>query len=284
MSTVAVVGLGAMGSRVARRLLQAGRQVVVWNRTPERAAELVELGALAAASPADATRRADAVLTMVSGPAALRTVTEGPSGVAAGASGSTTVIEMSTVGPPAVSRLAAALPEETGLLDAPVLGSLREAEAGRLRVFVGGPDALVERWMPLLSALGSPTHIGPLGSGAAAKLVANATLLAVLGILGESLALADGLGLTRQAAYEVLTATPIAAQVERRWGEIEKGDYPVRFALSLARKDADLIAEAAVGLDLRLTEAARRWFVEAEAAGWGERDYSAVLATILGQA
>jgi 3-hydroxyisobutyrate dehydrogenase/2-hydroxy-3-oxopropionate reductase len=283
MSTIAVVGLGAMGSRIARRLLQAGRQVVVWNRTSERVAELVELGALAAASPADATRRADVVLTMVSGPAALRAVTEGPSGLAAGASRSTTVIEMSTVGPAAVSRLAAALPEEIGLLDAPVLGSLREAESGRLTVFVGGPDALVERWMPLLSALGSPTHVGPLGSGAAAKLVANSTLFGVLCILGESLALADGLGLTRQAAYEVLTATPIAAQVERRWGEIETGEYPVRFALSLARKDADLIAEAGAGLDLRLTEAARTWFAQAEAAGWGERDYSAVLATILGQ-
>lgn len=102
MSTVAVVGLGAMGARIARRLLEYGYDVVVWNRTTERAAELVQLGAAPAASPADAAGRAGAVLTMVSDPAALRAVTEGPSGVAAGVSGSVTVIEMSTVGPAAV--------------------------------------------------------------------------------------------------------------------------------------------------------------------------------------
>ena len=284
MSTVAVVGLGAMGGRIARRFLGAGHAVVVWNRTAERMAELAEVGAAPAATPAEAARRAEAVVTMVSDPAALAAVTEGESGVAAGVAPSATVIEMSTVGPAAVSRLASVLPEGTGLLDAPVLGSVGEAESGSLTIFVGGPGTLAERWTPLLSALGSPIHVGPLGAGAAAKLVANSTLLGTLGVLGEALALADGLGLSRDAAYDVLAATPLAAQAERRREAVETGEYPVRFSLSLARKDADLIAEAAAAssVDLKLAPAARAWLAEAEGAGWGARDYSAVLARILG--
>jgi 3-hydroxyisobutyrate dehydrogenase len=283
MSLVAFVGLGAMGSRMARRLLDAGHEVIVWNRTRERMSPLIDLGAVAAESPAEAARRAEAVITMVSDPPALQAVTEGPNGVAAGAGSSATVIEMSTVGPAAVSRLASVLSKETGLLDAPVLGSLSEAESGSLKIFVGGPAPLVERWTHLLSALGSPLHVGPLGSGAGAKLVANTTLIGVLGVLGEALALAQGLGLSRDTAFAVLAATPLAAQVQRRRHSIETGEYPARFWLSLARKDADLIAEtaAASGVDLRLVTAARTWFADAQDAGWGDRDYSAVLEWML---
>jgi 3-hydroxyisobutyrate dehydrogenase len=284
VSVVAVVGLGAMGSRVARRLLEAGHELVVWNRTTEKAAPLVEAGAVAAATPAEAAARAEAVLTMVADPAALRDVTESEEGVAAGVRAGATVIEMSTVGPDAVRRLASVLEERAGLLDAPVLGSRTEAEAGTLTIFVGGPEELVERWTPLLSVLGSPLHVGPLGSGAAAKLVANTTLVGTIGVLGEALALAEGLGLPREKAFEVLAATPLGAQAERRRASVESGEYPPRFALYLARKDAELVAAAAreAGVDLRLTEAARSWLAEAEEAGLGDRDYSAVLARILG--
>ena len=284
MTVVAVVGLGAMGSRIARRLLDAGHEVVVWNRTAERAAPLVEAGATAAATPAEAARRAEVVVTMVADPAALRDVTEGPEGTAAGVGAEATAIEMSTVGPDAVRRLASILPAGTGLLDAPVLGSRGEAESGTLRIFVGGPAELAERWTPLLSTLGSPLHVGPLGSGAAAKLVANTTLVGTIGVLGEALALADGLGLSREKAFEVLAATPLAGQAERRREAIEGGEYPPRFTLYLARKDAELVVAAAeeAGVDLRLTDAARRWLADADEAGWGDRDYSAVLAWILG--
>jgi 3-hydroxyisobutyrate dehydrogenase-like beta-hydroxyacid dehydrogenase len=285
MSTVAVVGLGRMGSRIARRLLDAGYPVIVWNRTPAKAEELAAHGAEQAASPVDAARRADVVMTMLADAAALQAVTEGTDGIAAGVDDTTTVIEMSTVGPPAISRLAAALPAGR-LLDAPVLGSLPEAEAGKLRIFVGGPDELVEEWTPLLSALGSPLHVGPLGAGAAAKLVANTTLLGTLGVLGEALALAGGLGLSRDTAFEILASTPLAAQAERRRPSLESGEYPPRFSLSLARKDGDLIAEAAAaaGVNLRLAQAVRSWLREADEAGLGDSDYSAVLARIAGTA
>ena len=283
VTTVAVIGLGAMGGRFVRRFLAAGHEVIVWNRTPEKAAELAELGAAPAASPADAARRAEAVITIVADPAALHAVTEGPDGVAAGADESTTVIEMSTVGPDTVRWLASALPPEAGLLDAPVLGSLSEAEEGKLQVFVGGPAPLAEHWTSLLSALGSPMHVGPLGAGASAKLVANATLFGTLSLLGEVVAFADGLGLSRDVTFDVLAATPLAGPAERRRPSIEKGDYPLRFTLALARKDAELITDAArtAGVDLRLLEAARHWLADAEEAGFGDRDYSTVLARII---
>ena len=279
--SVAVVGLGAMGSRIARRFVDARYDVAVWNRTPAKAEELVGLGAHAAATPADAARRSNTVITMVADPAALAAVTEGPDGVAAGIAEAKTVIEMSTVGPAAVKRLASILPHGTALLDAPVLGSLAEAESGTLAIFVGGGTADFERSAELLRVLGSPVHIGPLGSGAAGKLIANFTLFGVLGIVGEAVAAADELGLSRDAVYELLATTPVAAQAERRRPAIERNEYPPRFRLALAQKDAVLLAKAADGVDMRVFRAVRSWLSDAAAAGRGELDYSAMLAQII---
>ena len=272
-----------MGSRMAQRLLDAGHELVVWNRTPEKAADLVSRGAMLAETPSDAARRSEVVITMLADPAALHDVTEGPHGVVDGISEGSTAIEMSTVGPGAISRLRSVLPVEVGMLDAPVLGSLSEVESGSLHIFVGGPRELFERWSPLLAALGSPIHVGPLGSGAAAKLVANSTLFGMIGVLGEALALADALGLSRETAFGVLAASPLGAQAERRREAIETGEYPPRFPLSLAHKDAELVAAAAkaAGVTLPLGEAARSWLAAADSASWGDRDYSAVLAWIL---
>jgi 3-hydroxyisobutyrate dehydrogenase/2-hydroxy-3-oxopropionate reductase len=262
-----------MGSRIAQRLIDAGHELTVWNRT---AAKAEPLGAPVAASPAEAASRAEVVITMVTDPPALVAVTEGPEGVAAGAGEDTTVIEMSTVGPEAIERLASVL--SGPLLDAPVLGSLNEAEEGTLWIFAGGEREHFESSQPLLETLGKPLYVGPSGSGAAAKLVANTILVTVIGALGEALALAQALGLSRETAFEVLGTTALAAQAERRRPALESGEFPPRFPLRLARKDADLIA--AQGLDLRVNEAARSWLAEAEA-GHGDDDYSAVLLTIL---
>ena len=103
MTNLAVIGLGAMGSRIAARLLAAGHDVVVWNRSPERTVPLIDRGASAASTPAEATLGAEGVIIMVSDPSALRDVTEGPTGIGAGADRSTTVLQMSTVNPAALA-------------------------------------------------------------------------------------------------------------------------------------------------------------------------------------
>jgi 3-hydroxyisobutyrate dehydrogenase-like beta-hydroxyacid dehydrogenase len=201
--------------------------------------------------------------------------------VAAGVSEATTVIQMSTVSPAATSRLASVLePTGAGLLDSPVLGSLSEVEAGTLKIFAGGADGLVERWTPLLSHLGTVIQVGPVGAGTAAKLVANSTLVGVLGVLGEAVLVAQKLGLSPEVTFEVLAETPVAAQAERRRSAIESSEFPRRYALSLALKDANLILEAA-GAELKVVAAARDWLAEASEASWSEQDYSALLAYIL---
>lgn len=283
LTTVAVVGLGRMGSAVAGRLLTTGHEVIVWNRSPRRITPLAERGAHPAASPAEAATRAPVVITLVADLPALRAVTAGPGGVAAGVGPGSVVVDASTVGTAGTGFLTAALPAGTGLLDAPVMGSTDAAESGSLTIFAGGPGTVLERVRPVLSVLGTVVHAGPLGAGTAAKLVANAALLAVIASLGEALALARGLGLPGEVTDEVLAATPLAGQASRRRAAIESGSYPPRFALSLARKDAGLImdAAAATGVDLRIAAAVRGWLAEAEAAGLGDRDYTAVLAAIL---
>ena len=270
---------------MARRLVDAGHEVTVWNRTRNRAEPLAAAGARVADQPADAARASEVVITMVRDAAALAAVTEGADGVVAGLAPGSVLVDMSTVGPAAIRRLAEQMPDHAELLDAPVLGSLTEAEEGSLRIFVGGEEALVERAKPLLTVLGEPLHIGPLGSGAAAKLVANSTLFGAIGVLGEAIALGESLGLSRESLFAVLAATPVGAQAERRRTAFEAATYPPRFALALALKDAELVAEAAAsaGLELRVAEAARAWIAEAADDGWGELDYSAVLARIAGQ-
>lgn len=282
MAPVVVIGLGGMGSRIALRLLDAGHQLTVWNRHLARAEPLVAAGASTAETPAEAARQAEAVVTMVADPDALAAVTEGPDGAAAGLAPGSVLIQTSTVGPRSIERLASLVPEDS-LLDAPVLGSFGEIEAGTLRIFVGGQAELVERWTPFLETLGTVLHVGPLGAGTAAKLVANSTLVGVIGLLGEALALGTALGLPAAVAFEVLGVTALGEQAKRRRPAFESGEYPPRFPLSLARKDADLILEAAKehGLELPLAAAGREWLSEAERAGRGADDYSAVLAEIV---
>lgn len=283
MLTVAVVGVGAMGSRIALRLLDAGHEVLIWNRSPGKTGPLVLRGATVVPTPREAASRSRMLITMLAGPQALCAVSEGPDGIAAGSHPGLIVVEMSTVGPAALRQLASLLGPGACLVDAPVVGSTGEAESGTLTIFAGGSAAAVDQAEPLLATLGTVVRAGPPGAGAAAKLVANAALFGTLTILGETLALAGALELPPDVSAAVLASTPLAEQARRRLPMIEAGDYPRRFALSLARKDAELIlrSSAAAGVELPGVAAARRWLAAAQTEGRGDDDYTAMLATIL---
>jgi 3-hydroxyisobutyrate dehydrogenase/2-hydroxy-3-oxopropionate reductase len=285
VTAVAFCGLGQMGSAMARRLLHAGHDLMVWNRTPAKAAPLVEAGAKEASSPAEATRGAEVTVTMLATPDALEQVVLGDSGLASAMADRSTLIDMSTVGADTVKRLRARLDPQVGLLDAPVLGSVSAAADGTLKVFVGGPPELVDRWTPLLSELGRPVHFGPLGSGAAMKLVANLVLGVLMSGLGEALALADALGLEQGQVLDALAESPIGATVKSKRDKIDDDRFPPNFKLSLAAKDLRLVTEAAAGagVELRLAPSARAWLEAAEAAGMGQLDYSAVIAAVRGR-
>ena len=283
---IGVIGLGAMGSRMARRLLEAGHDVAVWNRTGDKASPLADAGADVAESPGELARDRDVVMTMLSDPDALLAVADGGSGIARNLAPSSVWVEMSTVGPSAITELMRLLDDDSRLLEAPVLGSLSEVENGTLKIFIGGPQSLADRLKPLLSHLGTPMYVGPRGSGAAAKLVANLTLVGTIGVLGEAIALGEGLSLPLETTFAILGATPLAAQAERRKPAVASGDYPPRFSLALARKDAHLIEEAASerGLRFPVASAAAHWLDEAAQAGLEQADYSAVLGYIRSRA
>lgn len=285
MATVAFCGLGQMGAPMAGRLLGGPDELVVWNRSPERAAGLVEGGARRAETAADAAAGADVVVTMVSDPGALEAVVFGPDGVVAGVGEEATLIEMSTVGPAAVRGVAERLPAGFDVLDAPVLGSVRQATDGDLEIFVGGDAGALARWRPVLERMGRVTHLGPLGAGASMKLVANSVLGVLMTGLAEALALADSFGLDPTVVLDLLAESPIGATVKSKRAHVESGEYPANFKLSLAAKDLGLVDRAAsdAGLGLRLAPAARAWLEQAEAAGLGDADYSAVIAAVRGR-
>jgi 3-hydroxyisobutyrate dehydrogenase-like beta-hydroxyacid dehydrogenase len=284
MAKLAFCGTGQMGVPMATRLIAAGHDLTVWNRSPDKAKPLIDLGAKPAESPAAAARDAEAAVTMLADPDAVKEVVLGPGGIAEGLPEGATLIEMSTVGPDAIRELAKRLRPRFHVIDAPVLGSVAQAEEGELKIFMGASPEEFARWVKVLGAMGIPFHLGPLGSGASMKLVANSTLGALMTALGEALALADRLGLDQGDVFDVLVGSPIGVTARGKRNLIASGRYPPNFKLRLAVKDVDLVHDTAtrLGLELRVAEAARSWFEDAAARGLGELDYSAVVALITG--
>lgn len=277
MTRVAVLGLGAMGRPMAARLLGAGHDLTVWNRTAGRDEQLVASGARRAATPADAAREADVAITMVSDPGALDSVLFGPGGVTETIASAATLIDMSTVGPTAFLAAADRLPSNA--LDAPVLGSVPHAEAGTLTILVGGEPEVVDRNVELLGALGTVVRAGPIGSGATLKLAANAAAISALVGLGEVLSFTDRTGMDPSVVLDGIGAGPLASLVERWRGRITSTVDDVNFTLALASKDLELIVEEAgrAGAELTVPIAAAARFREAIAAGRGGEDFTAVV-------
>lgn len=282
MAKVAFLGLGLMGTPMATRLLAAGHDLTVWNRTGEKARRLADRGASVAATPAQAVAGVDAAITMVTNPEALEEVVLGEDGVAAGLSPGRLLIDMSTVGPQAVRSIAAQLPSGVSMVDAPVRGSVPEATAGRLAVYVGANPADFDRVVPILTTLGTLHHVGRPGAGAAAKVVVNSTLGAAIVVFGEAIALGDALGLKPSTVMDVLADSPIAGTVRTKRANVESGDYPPSFKLSLALKDLRLVNQVAdrAGHHLPVARATRDWLEQAAQAGASDLDFSAVVATI----
>jgi 3-hydroxyisobutyrate dehydrogenase-like beta-hydroxyacid dehydrogenase len=277
MSAIAVLGLGAMGRAIAARLLDAGHDLRVWNRTSGKDDELVASGSRHAGTPADAVRGAEIVITMVTDPPALETVLFGPDGAASAFPETATLIEMSTVGPTAIASAAERL--SAPVLDAPVLGSVPSVETGTLVILAGGERAVFDRHAELLSVLGRPIYVGPSGSGAWLKLVNNAASTATLVALGELLALTDRAGLEIDSVLQGLEAGPLASLIERWRPRLKGEDQASYFRLALARKDLALVFDEAEreGVDLSIAETAAARCDQAIGAGLGDEDFGAII-------
>ncbi len=285
MAKIGFLGLGEMGTPMASRLLHAGHDVIVWNRTAERATALAQQGVAVASSPAKAAATATFVITMLATPEALEQVLFGTAGLVPALSTGQVLIDMSTVGPDEVRSVAARMPKGVSLVDAPVRGSLPQATSGRLDIFVGATDENYERVRPILESLGSVRHVGGQGSGAAMKLVANLALGAAIVALGEALSLGESLALERKSLLDALADSPIGPIVAAKRANIESDQFAPSFKLQLAAKDMRLVMEAAAarGRDLKQARANRAWLDEAAERGAADLDFSAVVATIRGQ-
>jgi 3-hydroxyisobutyrate dehydrogenase-like beta-hydroxyacid dehydrogenase len=283
MTTVAIVGTGRMGSAMARALTRAGHDVVVQNRSPERAAALAtEIGAESVTTPAEAAAAADVTITMLADDAAVRSVFDGPDGLVAGAHSGAVLVDMSTVLPDTIRSVAEAVRVTgAGILDAPVSGSVGLAETGGLTLMVGGDAADLERARPALDSLAKMIfHVGPLGAGAVMKLAVNTVIFGLNGALAEGLVLAEAAGIDRSLAYDVIAASAAGAPFVgyKRAAFLEPEDTPVAFALELAAKDLRLISEMAdsVGQPLPQTGTNLELIRSAAAGGRADRDFATV--------
>ncbi|MFL5710152.1 MAG: NAD(P)-dependent oxidoreductase [Chloroflexota bacterium] len=258
--TAAVLGMGRMGSAMAQRLAGHGVEVVVYNRTPDRATALAEkIGASVAATPAEAASRVEVVITMVADDDAVREMFEGPDGIAAGIRQGSVAVDMSTVLPDTIRAVAPRVQARSaGILDAPVSGSVSSTLAGELTVMVGGESGDLERARPILECLARRVfHLGPLGSGAVMKLAVNTLIFGLNGAVAEGLVLAERNGIDRALAYEVLASSAAGAPMVgyKRANFVEPETTPVAFSLALADKDLRLIRELAEASETPMPQA-----------------------------
>lgn len=290
MATVAILGTGRMGGAMAGTLTAAGFDVVLANRTRERAEAVARpLGAAVAPTPHQAVAAAEFVVSSLAEEDALRAVFEGPDGALGGLREGTVVLETSTVSPAVVRDLARPVRQAgADILDAPVSGSVPAVQKGELAFMVGGAATSVERARPVLDALGSRVfHLGELGSGAAMKLAVNAVVHGLNAALAEALVLAERAGIARDAAYEVIAGGAAGAPfVQYKRAAYLDPATPVAFALALVAKDLDLILGLGreVGAHLPTAEAAGTVCREAIGAGFADRDMAALAEYLRGVA
>ena len=281
MGRVGFVGIGIMGSRMAARLLAAGHEVTVWNRTPEKAAKLVESGAILAASPALAAEGKDICFTNMADGAALKAVCLGPDGVLRADPLPALLVDMGTVGPAESAEIAAAADAQgLGYLRSPVSGSTVLAEAGKLTILASGEQATYDAAEPYLAELGEVRYY--VGTGEAArvlKLVLNMMVSTQVQILAEGVVLGEKAGLDWDKMIEVISNSVVASPlVKYKAGPLTARNYNPAFLLGLMIKDLDLaLATAAeAGVELPTTKAVRQFYLQAAEAGLAGKDFSAV--------
>jgi 3-hydroxyisobutyrate dehydrogenase-like beta-hydroxyacid dehydrogenase len=280
---VAVCGLGRMGRPIAGRIAAGGFPLSVWNRSPGPAGSVAAAtGARSAATPAEAVRDADVVITMLTdGPAVLE-VLAGVDGVLAGLEPGAVVIDCSTTGAEH-ARTAAGMCRDAGIgfLDCPVSGSTAVAERGELGLMAGGDAAVLDRVRPVLEQFGKTVvHVGPTGAGAAAKVAVNGLLHTFSTALAESLVAAEASGVSRTALFDVLAAGVLSNTFlnYKRQAFINPDAAPVAFDLATATKDLGLAVEASRNAHLPVSLLERTLHLHSQALqdGYGDRDMAAI--------
>jgi 3-hydroxyisobutyrate dehydrogenase-like beta-hydroxyacid dehydrogenase len=286
MTAIGFVGLGAMGGRVARRLLAAGHQVHGTNRTRAKAEPLIASGLVWHDTPREVAEAATVVFSMVTDDTALDAIASGPDGLLAGLSAGKVWVDMSTVSPAASTTMAErAHALGAAMLDAPVSGSVHEAEGGTLTIMVGGDEDAFAAVEPLLRELGSVVrHIGPNGQGLRLKLAVNISLAAQILAFSEGVLLAEHGGIARELAVEVMAGSAIGSPFlrgraplvldlpDQAWFDVELAHKDIRLALTTGQRDAVPLPSATL---------ADQWLTTAAELGYGHRDVAALAAVLV---
>lgn len=278
---VGLIGLGLMGKPMGRNLLKAGFPLTVWNRTKQRADDLVREGAKWAATPREVAAQADVLITIVSDPPAVEQVLWGDGGALEGLRRGSVYIDSSTVSPELAIKAARACAERgVDYLDAPVTGGTWGAEKGELVFMIGGTAETLERARPVLEAVGKRFFLlGPNGAGQTVKLAMNLLLALEVEALAESLAIVTKAGIPGERLVEVMQSSMARAGVlDVKAPQMLKNEYPPSFPLRLMHKDVRLAVELAKKENVRIPagEAAYAVYSAVKDAAKEDLDYGAV--------
>jgi 3-hydroxyisobutyrate dehydrogenase-like beta-hydroxyacid dehydrogenase len=276
-----IIGIGNMGSRIAKRLLDHGYQLIAYNRGRDAAEALVKYGATVAGSIAELASKSDVILSSLTNDDVVKSVYADPQGVFAYVRRGAAIIEMSTV-LPATSRELHELSLDAGVkfLDSPVSGSTPAAEAGTLTLFCGGDEELFQAAQPIFSSIAQQYfYLGGSGAGTAMKLVANTLLGVGMQAIAESVALGQKEGLDRHRLLEVLSHTAVIAPAHLgKLSRADRGDYSPQFAIRLMNKDFGLVLETAAAAKVPMPATAVAFQMNVAEFGEGkEEDFSAVI-------
>lgn len=283
---VGFIGLGIMGGYMAANLQDAGYDLIVYNRTADKAQPLLDAGATWAESPAALAPHVDLFFTMLAHPEAIEETALGEDGFLPHLRAGSLWVDCSTINPSFARRMAAEAAErDVRYIDAPVLGSRAAAENAQLTFLAGGAAEDLERCRPEMESMGKRIiHAGDVGMGTAMKVVFNHQLATSLAAFAEGLVLGQSLGITKESLFEMLLGSAVVAPIAAaKQPKFEAEEYDVDFPLQLMQKDLHMAAVAAYesGAALPLGNAAKEIYRLAMRSGWGDSDYAAIYQFLL---
>jgi 3-hydroxyisobutyrate dehydrogenase/glyoxylate/succinic semialdehyde reductase len=279
---IGFIGLGLMGSRMAGNLAKAGNNLFVFNRTKDKAEELLQRENVNwMESPKSAGKHANVLVTMLSDPDAVRTAALGDNGFLDELKKDAIWIDCSTVNPSfSIEMSIEAQKREVSFIDAPVAGSIGPAERGELLFLVGGDADIIKRCEPLFYAMGKKLiHAGNNGKGTSLKLIMNLLLGEAITAFSEGMMLGEQLGLDKKLLLDVLLESSVVpAFIKLKRNKIESGKFDPEFPLKLMLKDFNLVLKTAIEnkVELEAFDSAASLFNEAVEMGYGEDDFSAI--------
>jgi 3-hydroxyisobutyrate dehydrogenase-like beta-hydroxyacid dehydrogenase len=279
---VGFVGLGRMGAPMVRNLAEAGYDLVLWNRSSDKAVTLGnEIGAEVSMTPRDLANACDLVITMLADDVGSDAVHSGPDGLFLGERAKT-FIEMGTMSPDHIQALAAAAPQGTTIIDAPVSGATQAAKDAQLLIMAGCSAETGAALMPSFDTLGRQTiYLNTLGAGSVMKLAVNSLIHGINQTMAEAMTLAEAAGIAPAAAFDVIEASAACAPMlkYRRPIYLDEAAHDVTFTIALARKDMDVAVALAksLGVDMPQGLETLRQLQGAEADGFADRDMASML-------